>query len=102
MQAILGGGNNLNIIRLPSLNEVKNIISSDLNGSIKPYDNNVWYWDRNLYWAQNNEKNNAYVSSVDLTQPDPVIKQNLFTKDLTYYPNWQKVFEFIPIIEYRE
>ena len=53
----MGGGNSLNIIRVPSVNEAKNIIlSSDLNGSITPSDTKVW-WQVNpfgLMWTQNN------------------------------------------------
>lgn len=41
----MGGGNSLNLIRIPSSNEVKNIFSSDLNGSITPGNSNTWQYD---------------------------------------------------------
>ena len=60
----MGGGNNNVIIRIPFLNEFRNIIfKSDLNGSITPGSNFVWnkvlsdIWT----WSQNNYVENAYL-----------------------------------------
>ena len=58
-----GGGNNLNLIIVPSSNEVENIIfSSDLNGNITlPYNSNAWNWIINYFWqTQNNKEENTY------------------------------------------
>ena len=58
----MGGGNNNVIIRIPFLNEFRNIIfKSDLNGSITPGSNLVWNKAlSNLRtWSQNNDKGYA-------------------------------------------
>ena len=60
----MGGGNSLNIIRIPSVNEAKNIIlNSDLNGSITPGNSNTWQYDRYYVMLyQNNKNENAFVT----------------------------------------
>lgn len=98
----MGGGNSLNIIRLPSVNEVKNIIfTTDLNGSITPWDVNVWHWITNyLWWSQNNENDTAYATGSQIS--NPIAYKNPFLKNTTYNQAWSMIYVFGPIIEYKE
>lgn len=59
----MGGGNPLNIIRIPSSNEVNTIFSSDLNGSIAICNSDTWQYDRNKFTMYQNNKNGlAYMT----------------------------------------
>ena len=96
----MGGGNNNVIIRIPFLNEFKNIIfKSDLNGSITPGSSLVWNkvsYDPYvlLTWSQNNYVENAY-------SVDEYAESNTHNnKDYTY--EYYNRYAFRPIIEYRE
>lgn len=95
----MGGGNPLNLIRVPSLNEVKNIIfSSDLNGSITIKNINTWQFNniRTPWWIQNNDNKFAYASSL--------IDINLAHDDKTYIVNSDlgNPLCFHTVIEFRE
>ena len=92
------GGNSLNLIRIPSLNEVSNImVSSDLNGNITPWDVNVWHWIYNYYfWCQNNRTTYAILSELSTSEAYQ-----------TYHPKNEMdirrgLCDFVPIIEYIE
>ena len=65
----MGGGNSLNIIRVPSVNEAKNIIlSSDLNGSITPGNSNTWQYDiYEVMMYQNNTNGLAYMTKSSMS-----------------------------------
>ena len=98
-----GGGNSLNIIRVPSVNEARKIIfKSDLNGNITPGSNLVWNKAlSNLRtWSQNNDVGNAYL--VD----EHAESNEHNNKAATYHrhPNNSTTYihTFRPIIEYRE
>ena len=98
----VGGGNNNVIIRIPFLNEFRNIIfKSDLNGSITPGSNLVWNKAlsyRNT-WSQNNHVEKAYL----VDESKEINDRN--NKAATYYqPNNSTtyIYTFRPIIEYRE
>ena len=97
-----GGGNNLNLIRVPSLNEVENIIfTTDLNGTISPSDTNVWHWIVNYHrWSQNNVNGNSYVTGLQSGQGG--IYKGLCLKNGLYDSAWGQIFVFSPIIEYNE
>lgn len=91
-----GGGNSLNLIRIPSLNEVSDIIvSSDLNGSITPNYDYTWQFDKNkLMWSQNDVNETAYVIR---RQPNYLISNKTTTITSAYGPT-----HFCPVIEYKE
>lgn len=96
----MGGGNPLNIIRVPSMNEVKNIsIGSDLNGSITPSDTKVWQVNpSDLMWTQNNINTEAYVLGLETheysTDKSAISIYIIGSGDYPIY--------FSPVIEYRE
>lgn len=98
----MGGGNNNVIIRIPFLNEFRNIIfKSDLNGSITPGSNLVWNKELSKFhtWSQNNYVEKAYSVNERAESND---RSN---KAVTYYrPNNSTIYiyTFRPIIEYRE
>ena len=98
------GGNSLNIIRIPSLNEVKTIIiSSDLNGSINIKDINTWQFIKNYnMWSQNDTKGSAYIIRTQAIE-------TLYDKSITHYTvvieNRYMIelsTHFCPVIEFRE
>lgn len=93
----MGESNSLNLIRIPSVNEVKNIIvSSDLNGNIIPKDVNVWHWIYNYYfWCQNNDTTYAIMTEISTSE---VYQKNYFK----YAADTYMVCDFVPIIEYIE
>ena len=100
------GGNNNVIIRIPFLNEFRNIIfKSDLNGSITPGSNLVW--NRVPYeiynwctWSQNNYVENAYL--VDELAASESHNQNNKAKTSYFNSYNYYTYAFRPIIEYRE
>ena len=64
----VGGGNPLNIIRIPSSNEVSTIFSSDLNGSITPGNSNTWQYDiYEVMMYQNNTNGLAYMTKSSMS-----------------------------------
>ena len=95
-----GGGNSLNLIRIPSINEVKNIIvSSDLNGTITPGNMNTWqiYDTWTTWWTQNNSNDFVYLRALNVSHTE------LVNKNETWEGNyWNKPICFRPVIEYKE
>ena len=98
----MGGGNYFNIIRVASMNEVKNIIfSSDLNGSITPSDGNTWQCNKSTFvmWSQNNVNAVAYV----IGNSGAGAATFGFEKNTLFSSIWSgKAMLFGPIIEYSE
>ena len=96
----MGGGNPLNIIRIPSLNEIKNIIfKSDLNGSITPGNSNTWKIYMNyMMWSQNNKNDIAYAAEMMNSK----MSTNSFEKSATGAVYGGDITSFHPFIEYSE
>ena len=94
-----GGGNNLNLIIVSSLVEMRNIIfSSDLNGNITPWDVNVWHFATNHFnWFQNNSTTLATVGEITSSY----LSDSMFSKN-TAVKNVSQPCVFKPIIEFRE
>ena len=94
----VGGGNNLNLIRIPSLDEMKNIITkSDLNGNITPWDVNVWHFATSHYnWLQNNSTTLATILEITPLY----LHDSISAKNTTVINGSLVVFK--PIIEFRE
>lgn len=92
----MGGGNPLNIIRIPSINEGRNIIvSSDLNGSITPGNSYTWQYNNSshamMYQNNKNELALAYKEN-DWIQPTFYDKSTIFTRGNSFHT----------VIEFRE
>ena len=106
--SLIGGGNSLNIIRVPSVNEAKNIIlNSDLNGSTTPSDVNTWHWIQNYYWwNQNNLDKQSHTTGMRFSSSHVEFIDIYTLKDLTYKDyqinNTRMIYLLRPIIEYRE
>ena len=96
----MGGGNNYNIIRLPSYNFYNNISSSDLNGSIDKDLNIFGFWNKNIdEWCINNANENAYFTD----HTSSILGSKLGNKNSTR-PDavWNDPAGYRPIIEYKE
>ena len=94
----MGGGNNNVIIRIPFLNEFRNIIfKSDLNGSITPGSSLVW--NKLLFnhctWSQDNYVESAFLVDELKEGHNPENKAAI-----SYSSNRYTAFRHI--IEYRE
>ena len=91
----MGGGNSLNLIRIPSLDEMKNIIfSSDLNGNITPSSSSVWNWSNYLYrQSQNNPTDYAYLLEITISVTQRWFYRNETTRSIS------ELSAFSPIIE---
>lgn len=97
----MGGGNSLNIIRVPSVNEAKNIIfNSDLNGNITSGSNLVWNYNlvSNFSWLQNNNTIMAHATGVNYQ--GIIVHDRSLNKENDIYRG--DPYNFRPIIEYRE
>ena len=96
----MGGGNNLNIIRMLSLNEVKIfIISSDLNGTITPSNLNTWQFNSSFpWWAQNNYNDLAYYRQLKTNLVYGAYKNSSYQSVLV----GNNYISFHPVIEYKE
>ena len=93
----MGGGNSLNLIRIPSLNEVNTIFSSDLNGSITPGNSNTWQYDYKVMMYQNNTNGLAYMNMIKNW-----IEHSFYDKSTTFIEFRDCTTSFHPVIEFRE
>lgn len=91
----MGGGNSLNLIRVPSLDEMRNIIfSSDLNGKITPSSHNVWNWEFYLYrQSQYNTTDCSYSLEITISVTQRWFYKNETTRGI------HTISTFSPIIE---
>lgn len=95
----MGGGNSPNLIKIPSLNEVENIIvNSDLNGSITPGNLNTWQFDEwHPWWTQNNSNEYATMKALKINGTN-IYKNRDYQDDyIGYIPLY-----FYPVIEFKE
>lgn len=95
-----GGGNSLNIIRVPSINKFLYILHNDtLNGSIVAGNDDTWHKVRTYYnWSQVNRQNTACVYGVGY-------HGDIYSNE--YYDKSQSVpsgdtLAFRPVIEFKE
>lgn len=96
------GYNNLNLIIVPSSNEVENIIfRSDLNGNITPpYNSNTWNWIIKYFWqTQNNKDENTYPTG---TQNANFVSNVIAGKNYRFHQGFGHTYIFGPIIKYKE
>ena len=93
----MGGGNPLNIIRIPSLNEMKNIIfSSDLNGKIAPSSHSVWNWSDYLYrQSQYNSADYSYSLEITISVTQRWIYKNETTRERYVISTFSPIIECI-------
>lgn len=93
----MGGGNSLNLIRVPSVNEVNTIFSSNLNGSITPGNSNTWQYDRNIFMMYQNNVNGLAYMTMPPSMSSFYDKSAIYINISRYYST-----SFNPVIEYRE
>ena len=96
----MGGGNSLNIIRVPSINEFLYILyDATLNGNIVAGNEDTWHKVRRYYnWSQVNRQNTACVYGVGSF--GDIYSNNYYDKYRTTYSD--DVLVFRPIIEFKE
>lgn len=100
ISSLNGGGNSLNIIRVPSINEFLYILYDDtLNDSIVAGNENTWHKVRTYYnWSQVNRQDTACVYGVGIG--GDIYSNSYYDKSRTTYSNCGLVFR--PIIEFKE
>ena len=95
----MGGGNSLNIIRVPSINQLLYILyDATLNGNIVAGNEDTWNKVRTYYnWSQVNRQNTACVYGIGFKG---VIYSDLYY-DKSYNPH-NDACVFRPVIEFKE
>lgn len=95
-----GGGNSLNIIRVPSIKKFLYILYNDtLNDNIVAGNEDTWHKVRTYYnWSQVNSQNTACVYGVGAL--GDIYSNNYYDKSQTV-PNNDKC-GFRPVIEFKE
>ena len=96
----MGGGNSLNIIREPSINEFLYILTDNtLNDNIVAGNEDTWHKVWTYYnWSQVNRQNTACVYGVGGS--GIIYSNEYYDKSRTTYSNDRLVFR--PIIEFKE
>lgn len=97
----MGGGNSLNIIRVPSINKFLYILYNDtLNDSIVAGNENTWHKVWAYYnWSQVNRQNTACLYGVS---SNGVIYYESYYNKSELTSSHQDDFVFRPIIEFKE
>lgn len=98
-----GGGNSLNIIRVPSINEFLYILYDDtLNGNIVAGNEDTWNKVRTYYnWSQVNRQNTACVYGVG-TYGDIYSNRYYDKSEPIHLGSFKDICVFRPIIEFKE